>query len=72
MIDDSNLDVALVSAAQIAEACSVSVKTIRRWHERGIMPPPKRFGRRLLRWDKNEIENWIQQEGEPNERVTID
>jgi len=42
----SNPRISLVTARKIAEANSVSVRTIERWTEDGILPPPVRINGR--------------------------
>ena len=50
----------LVTAHELAEQMNVSTQTIRRWWKSGHMPAPRRFGRRVIRWRRSEIEQWIE------------
>ena len=42
--------VGMVNIQEVADACRVSVATINRWVKAGILPEPRRFGRRCVRW----------------------
>lgn len=43
---------------ELAEVLTLSVGCIRAWRARGEGPPAVRFGNRL-RWDRREIEAWV-------------
>ncbi|MEX2174607.1 MAG: helix-turn-helix domain-containing protein [Pirellulaceae bacterium] len=47
----------LVTVAAVAEAAGVSVITVHRWIDQGILPQPIRFGRRTLRFRADEIDH---------------
>ena len=44
----------------LAERLQVSRTTIKRWHKSGAMPQGIRIGPRLLRWDREQIQRWIE------------
>jgi len=50
----------LLNKKQLADLLGVSLKTLDRWTQRGILPPPARLGRRLKRWRRIDIERWIE------------
>lgn len=52
----------LISAPELAEQMNVSTQTIRRWWKAGQMPAPRRFGRRVIRWRRSDIDEWIEQQ----------
>lgn len=46
---------------EVADYLGVSVKTVRRWDEQGIIPSGRRLGGdRVIRWDSAAIERWFQ------------
>lgn len=44
---------------ELAEAIGVCELTIRRWCDQEKFPQPKRFGRRLIRWDDRDIQEFL-------------
>ncbi len=51
----------LVSADQLIESLGVTRQTIMRWVKAGEFPKPTRIGRRILRWDVAEVNQWREQ-----------
>ena len=49
----------LLSIFQVAKLLNVSTMTIRRMWADGRMPPPLRIGKRSLRWNADELEEWL-------------
>jgi excisionase family DNA binding protein len=49
---------ALLTPAQVAERLQVSIRTVRRLHDRDRLPGAVRIGRQL-RWREASIETWI-------------
>lgn len=49
----------LLGRADIKRLLGISEATLRRWREDGTLPQPIRFGRRLIRWDAQTIEQWL-------------
>lgn len=49
----------LLSALQVAERLSISVRTVQRMVKRGELPPPIRYNRKLIRWPTAEIEAYL-------------
>lgn len=49
---------ALLTPAQVADRLQVSVRTVRRLHDRDQLPGAVRIGRQL-RWREASIETWI-------------
>ena len=48
----------LIDIKEVAYLLAVSVKTIRRYAEAGMLPAPKHVGR-ALRWRLSDIQDWI-------------
>lgn len=51
-------DKVFLTIEELAEVLTLSVGCIRAWRARGEGPPAVRFGNRL-RWDRREIEAWV-------------
>jgi excisionase family DNA binding protein len=49
----------LLSAQQVAERLSISVRTVQRMVQRGELPRPIRYNRKLIRWPTAEIEAYL-------------
>lgn len=49
----------LLSALQVAERLSISVRIVQRMVKRGELPPPIRYNRKLIRWPTAEIEAYL-------------
>ena len=49
----------LLTAADVAKLCGVSVKTIGRWRRLGILPEPRKLGPKAHRYARDEILAWI-------------
>ncbi|OQC08276.1 MAG: MerR family regulatory protein [Candidatus Hydrogenedentes bacterium ADurb.Bin101] len=50
----------LLSIKEVAQLAGVSTRTIRRYHDMGILPPPIRLaGLSLLKWRQGDVINWI-------------
>ena len=49
----------LLTARQVAELLAVSVETVLRWHRSGRLPGGRRLGSNVLRFDRHEIETWL-------------
>jgi len=49
----------LLSAQQVAERLSISVRTVQRMVQRGELPPPIRYNRKLIRWPAVEIDAYL-------------
>ena len=50
----------LIDAKTIAELCSISRGMVYKLNGLGMMPRPAFKGRRALRWDWQEIEEWVE------------
>ena len=48
----------LIGIESLAWCLDTSARTIRRWSERGEMPPPIKIGS-LVRWDVTKVRQWI-------------
>lgn len=53
-----------LNKAETAERLGVSVRTLERWGRAGFGPKPQRHGPRLIRYDEDEVQNYLHQ-GEP-------
>ena len=65
MADDSNPGAAgrkhcLLTAEQVAERLGVTARTVLRLVERGGLPAPIRFNRKLVRWHERDIDDWLE------------
>jgi len=56
-----------LSIFQVAAKVNVSTMTIRRWWASGRMPKPSRPGGKLLRWNEQEIDDWLSGSKEPEQ-----
>lgn len=55
---NAGLTVGLMDAKQTARFLSMSVSNLYKLKAGGSIPPPVRFGR-AIRWDRRELEEWI-------------
>jgi len=51
----------LLTARQVAEQLSMSVRTLYRMAARGRAPRPVRLGRKLIRWRRRDVERYVRQ-----------
>ena len=49
----------LIDSAELALFMGVAPGTIKRWSRNGDMPKGRRVGPRLLKWDRTEIQTWM-------------
>jgi len=49
----------LLTTRAVAEMLAVSPETILRWHRSGKLPGGRRLSRNLLRFDRDELEEWL-------------
>lgn len=54
----------LWSIKTVAAFLEVHQKTVRRWWQAGILPPPRKLPGRLVRWDAQVIEAWVKEQPE--------
>ena len=54
-------DTALIDSLELSKHLGVSQKTVKRWSRNGAMPKGRRVGPRLLKWNRQEIENWLEE-----------
>lgn len=57
----------LLDIAQVADLLRISRRTAWRLLSRGVLPPPIRLSRRVVRWRANDIERLL---AEPKDRRT--
>lgn len=50
----------LIGDEVVATLCGVSARTIRRWADTGLLPPPVRVPG-VRRWRRADIEAWVEQ-----------
>lgn len=50
----------MIDSAEVAEQMGVASGTIKRWSRNGVMPKGRRVGPRLLKWNRQEIETWLE------------
>ena len=49
----------LMTAQEVADRLSFSVRTVYRLVARGVLPKPVRFNRKLVRWKKSDIDRYL-------------
>jgi excisionase family DNA binding protein len=49
----------LLRTRDVAELLDVSVETVLRWHRSGKLPGGRRLGSNVLRFDRDEVEAWL-------------
>ena len=49
----------LIDSVELAVLMGVATSTIKRWSRNGDMPKGRRVGPRLLKWDRAEIQTWM-------------
>jgi excisionase family DNA binding protein len=49
----------LLTAREVADRLSVSVRTLWRMAARGDLPPPIRYNRKLVRWKAADIDRYV-------------
>lgn len=53
----------LLGIREVAALAGVCTKTVRRYHDAGLMPAPIRLaGRTLLKWRQSEILTWLNEQ----------
>ena len=51
---------ALMDSIELAAFMGVATSTVKRWSRDGHMPKGRRVGPRLMKWDRAEIQTWMQ------------
>ena len=59
----------LLRTRDVAELLDVSCETVLRWHRSGKLPGGRRLGSNVLRFNRDELEAWI--EGTRPERPLV-
>jgi len=54
----------LITLAELATALRVSQTTARRWWKAGFIPAPSRLSSRVVRWDAEAVNAWIDSQNE--------
>jgi excisionase family DNA binding protein len=49
----------LLRTRDVAELLDVSCETVLRWHRSGKLPGGRRLGSNVLRFDRDEVETWL-------------
>ena len=49
----------LIDSVELALLMGVATSTVKRWSRNGDMPKGRRVGPRLLKWDRAEIQTWM-------------
>lgn len=49
----------LMTTEQICAMLQIEKRTLRKWMQAGKFPEPIRLNKRVLRWEKSEIESWL-------------
>lgn len=50
----------LLTAQEVARRLSIAPRTLWRLVRRGVVPPPVRYSRKLVRWRRVDIDRYIQ------------
>jgi excisionase family DNA binding protein len=50
---------AWISTGELARLLDVKIGTLRKLHRDGVLPPAIRIGTRLLRWRREDIQQWM-------------
>jgi predicted DNA-binding transcriptional regulator AlpA len=58
--DEPPVDDFLIDAKAIAELCSISRSMVYKLNDEGMMPDAAFKGKRAIRWDFQEIEEWVE------------
>lgn len=58
----------IIRAKVVATLCGVSERTIRRWADTGLLPPPVKLPG-VRRWRRAEIEAWVEAGCPPGRRA---
>ncbi len=60
----------LLTASQLAEVLNCGVRTLKRWLQEGVAPPPLQTPGSRLRWYRDDVKRWIEQRsGDPRARM---
>jgi DNA-binding transcriptional MerR regulator len=59
----------MVSAPQLAEWFDVSLQTIHRWAEKGILPQPVRYSPRIFRFETLKVRGYLRRVEEAAEQL---
>jgi excisionase family DNA binding protein len=49
----------LLTSEQVANRLAISLRTLWRYVKFGTVPPPLRYSRKLVRWNRCELERWL-------------
>ena len=60
----------LLRSRDVAELLDVSCETVLRWHRSGKLPGGRRLGSNVLRFDRGELELWLEAQRVPVTAVT--
>jgi len=50
----------LLRAPEVAKRLQIHRATLDRWVEKGIFPPPRRYGRRIVVWPAEQVDQWFE------------
>lgn len=64
MTTETTSGTAWMDIVQLAQHLNCSASSIRRWTRLGQFPKPTRFGRRVLRWERTAIQQWLENQNE--------
>lgn len=51
----------LLTIEELAELLDVSQTQVARMRKRGLIPPPVKINRQVVRWRRSDLDNWIAQ-----------
>ena len=58
----STREPAVLTVADVAAKLQISERTVFRWKDAGKLPQPMRLGGWLLRWDREQFEEWLEKQ----------
>jgi prophage regulatory protein len=59
----------MIRPKELAQQLSVSVQTLWRWRRENRLPPPITLGPRMIFWEVQVIEDWIEQKRDKPEKT---
>ena len=57
--DENRQQPILIAAAEVARLLGISIRTVWRMRDAGTLPQPLRLGNKLVRWQRGDIANYL-------------
>jgi excisionase family DNA binding protein len=71
VVPESGVSGPLLRTRDVAELLDVSCETVLRWHRSGKLPGGRRLGSNVLRFDRGELEAWLEGTRPERELVSV-